>query len=158
MIYDVALTQDVNGDALDHLLQHFRNGSIQEDLCFALWLPSTGSTRQTAIIDQVIRPARAERLLHGGASFTPDFLARAVQVAISEGKGLAFMHSHPSDGWQDMSQADIVAESEDIAYPASATGLPLVGLTVGTDGYWSARFWHKHGRDGRAELGARRSG
>ena len=145
MTYEVALTQTVNEEALDHLLRHFRNGHLQEDLCFALWLPSTGSTRQTAIIDQVIVPGRDERLLHGGVSFTPDFLGRAVHLAVSEGKGLAFMHSHPSDGWQDMSGADVAAESEDIVYPASATRLPLVGLTVGTDGYWSARFWHKEG-------------
>ena len=29
--------------------------------------------------------------------------------------------------------------------PAGATGLPLVGLTIGTDGYWSARFWERDG-------------
>ena len=53
------------------------------------------------------------------------------------------MHSHPSAGWQDMSLPDIKAEQSVIAYPAAATGLPLVGLTVGRDGYWSARFWIK---------------
>lgn len=146
MIYEVALTQSVNGEAIDHLLQHFRKGRMQEDLCFALWLPSTGSSRQTAIIDQVIVPSRDERILHGGASFTPDYLARAVQLAVRERKGLAFMHSHPTKGWQGMSDADVVAEGEDIVYPASATRLPLVGLTAGSDGYWSARFWHKEGR------------
>ncbi|MCY4528365.1 MAG: ThiF family adenylyltransferase [Chloroflexi bacterium] len=42
-----------------------------------------------------------------------------------------------------MSNADIVAERDVLGYPAKATGLPLLGLTVGADGYWSGRFWEK---------------
>ena len=42
-----------------------------------------------------------------------------------------------------MSRADILAERDVLAYPAGATGLPLVGLTVGSDGYWSGRFWRR---------------
>ena len=42
-----------------------------------------------------------------------------------------------------MSEPDIVAERDVLAPPAHATKLPLVGLTVGADGYWSARFWIK---------------
>ena len=53
------------------------------------------------------------------------------------------MHSHPSGGWQGMSPADVEAERDVLAYPAGATGLPLVGLTIGADGYWSARFWDR---------------
>ena len=57
------------------------------------------------------------------------------------------MHSHPSSGWQDMSEPDVRAERDRIADTARATGKPLVGMTVGTDGYWSARFWeHAKGR------------
>jgi len=59
------------------------------------------------------------------------------------------MHSHPTPGWQGMSSADIKAERDVLAYPAGATGFPLVGLTIGTDGYWSARFWEKHKRQMR---------
>ena len=54
------------------------------------------------------------------------------------------MHSHPGRGWQGMSWDDVLAERDVVAYPAGATGLPLVGLTIGSDGYWSARFWEKH--------------
>ena len=43
-----------------------------------------------------------------------------------------------------LSVPDIKAEQSVIAYPAATTGLPLVGLTVGRDGYWSARFWIKN--------------
>ncbi len=53
------------------------------------------------------------------------------------------MHSHPSAGWQGMSGPDVEAERDVLAYPAGATGLPLVGMTIGTDGHWSARFWRK---------------
>ena len=48
-----------------------------------------------------------------------------------------------------MSNADIEAERDVLAYPAGATGLPLVGLTIGTDGYWSARFWERDGGEMR---------
>src|SRR5207248_3299526 len=46
-------------------------------------------------------------------------------------------------GWQDMSGDDIRAEEGHAAASKGATGLPLVGLTLGADGAWSARFWEK---------------
>ena len=55
------------------------------------------------------------------------------------------MHSHPSDGWQGMSVPDVRAERDVLGYPAGATKLPLVGLTMGADGYWSGRFWERNG-------------
>jgi hypothetical protein len=61
--------------------------------------------------------------------------------------GVAFMHSHPADGWQGMSPEDIVAERDRIAPPSRATGFPLLGFTVGRDGVWSARFWRWNGRE-----------
>ena len=51
------------------------------------------------------------------------------------------MHSHPTSGWQGLSYPDEKAERIALAPPARATGRPLVGMTVGSDGYWSARFW-----------------
>ena len=95
------------------------------------------------MIDEIILPKKNERSLHGGASFEPDYLSRALRMAALKEAGLAFMHSHPSPGWQNMSPLDVEAERDVLAYPAGATGLPLVGLTVGKDGYWSARFWEK---------------
>ena len=44
-----------------------------------------------------------------------------------------------------MSSDDIAAELGHAAAPLGATGLPLVGLTLGTDGAWSGRFWIKTG-------------
>ncbi len=92
---------------------------------------------------RVIPPLEGERLLHGNASFEPGYLFRAVREAQREDAGLAFMHSHPSDGWQGMSAADVRAERDVIAFPAQATRLPLLGMTIGTDGYWSARTWER---------------
>ncbi len=45
-----------------------------------------------------------------------------------------------------MSQDDIQAEQAHAPSAMGATGLPLVGLTLGTDGAWSARFWVRSGR------------
>jgi hypothetical protein len=42
-----------------------------------------------------------------------------------------------------MSLDDINAEKNHAAATKGATGLPIVGLTMGTDGAWSARFWEK---------------
>ena len=75
----------------------------------------------------------------------PEYLSRSVRLACARGAGLAFLHSHPTAGWQPMSRADVTAERDRIAGPARATGLPLVGLTLGVDEAWSARFWHWDG-------------
>ncbi len=146
MRYEAVLTNEAHTQACDLLLHHFRNKKPQEDLCFALWRPATGNERRTALISQLLRPADGERQLHRSASFEAHYLARAVRIAHSECAGLAFMHSHPSRGWQEMSDTDIVAERDRIAGPAWACGLPLIGLTLGLDGAWSARFWVRFGK------------
>ena len=143
MNYEVAMTLEVSDTASAHLLQHYAAGGYQEDLCFALWRPSTGSFRKTALVYEILLPGDDDRLLHGNASFQPGYFARAIRTAINEQVGLAFMHSHPGTGWQGMSQIDVEAERDILAYPAVATGLPLLGLTIGSDGYWSARLWEK---------------
>ena len=145
MNYDVAITADAEAAARTHLLQHFEKGHAQEDLCFALWRLSTGRTRQTALISEVVLPSPDDRTLHHNVSFEPRYLARAMRLACAKDCGLALMHSHPTDGWQSMSAADVVAERDILAYAAGATGLPFLGLTCGTDGYWSARFWRREG-------------
>ena len=145
MSFEVTLTAEADSLLSDHLLQHYKHDVLQEDLCFALWRPSTGQQRLTALIEEVILPEQDERLLHGNASFQPTYVGRAIQLARRKEAGLAFMHSHPGSGWQGMSTADVEAERDVLAYPAGATGLPLVGLTIGKDGYWSARFWERHG-------------
>ena len=147
MNFDVVLTASAHAVSSEHLLRHYRSNKRQEDLCFALWRPSTGENRNTALIDEIVLPEKGERNLHRNASFEPDYLARAIKMAREKKAGLAFMHSHTTPGWQGMSCPDVKAERDVIAYPAGATGLPLVGLTIGSDEYWSARFWNNdHGR------------
>ena len=151
MTFDIALNSESNRVSSEHLLHHYSLGHMQEDLCFALWRPSTGSTRRGAIIDHIVLPQNDERNLHGNVSFEPAYLYRAIQTARQQRAGLAFMHSHPEPGWQGMSDIDIQAERDVLAYPAQATGLPLVGLTLGKDGYWSGRFWERDGTSMRLE-------
>ena len=146
MTYEVAITADADASLRQHVLRHYERGARQEDLCFALWRPSTGETRLSAVVDDVLLPQEGERSLHGNASFSPDYLGRAAWTACRKQTGLVFVHSHPSKGWQGMSPADVKAERDVIAYSAMATGLPLVGMTAGADGYWSARFWRKAGK------------
>ena len=146
MRYDVAFTGDAHSDASEHLLQYLNRGVRQEDLCFALWRPSTGRQRTTALISEIMLPLRGERQLHGNASFNPQYLSRAIIRANETGMGLAFMHSHLGPGWQGLSVADALAERNFLVPPASALNLPLVGLTIGNDGTWSGRVWMKHNK------------
>ncbi|MBY0482419.1 MAG: ThiF family adenylyltransferase [Chitinophagaceae bacterium] len=62
---------------------------------------------------------------------------------------MAFLHSHPFPGWQGMSQDDVVAETRMAPTCFAISGLPLLGLTIGTDGSWSARFWIKSATEKR---------
>ena len=141
MKYDVVMTHEANQTATEHLLQHYQQGERQEDLCFALWRPSTGLNRKAAIVYEVILPQQGERNLTGNASFTHGYTSRAIFEARRQNAGLAFMHSHPVPGWQNLSYVDELAERTVLAPPARATGQPLVGMTVGSDRYWSSRFW-----------------
>lgn len=147
MRFEAVLPEAVAEEAKDHLLGWFRRDQRQEDLCFALWRPSTGASRTTGIVTELLLPQDGERNLHGNVSFEPRYLGRVARRACQSRMGVAFMHSHPIPGWQPMSRADVVAERDRIAAPSRAAGLPLLGLTVGTDGAWSARFWSWDGRE-----------
>jgi hypothetical protein len=139
--FSVALT----GATDDALREHLIRADGQEDVCFALWRPSKGSSRLTAIVSQPIRPQDGERHVHGNASFEGHYLMRAAEIAAQAGAGVVLLHSHPHGrGWQGMSADDIDAEQGNAARVKTITGLPIVGMTIGTaDGGWSARFWEK---------------
>ena len=146
-IYSVAWRSEVERDARRHLLQHYHDGRLQEDIALATWYPAVGDNRYTAVIDEVLLPAEDERILQGNVRITRDFLRRCRQQALSKGAGMAVMHNHFAPGWQDMSEDDVVMERRSVSNPARATGLPALGLTLGTDGTWSARFWIRKGSD-----------
>jgi molybdopterin-synthase adenylyltransferase len=118
----------------------------QEDLTFAYWRPSRGMRRYTAVLNELALPDEGERILQGNVAFTNQYLGRVLDEC-PDGAGIALLHSHLGPGWQGMSRDDVVAERDRLAaVVAGRTGLPLVGLTWGTDGTWSARFWLRTGR------------
>ncbi len=138
----VAMTAKVDTVLADHLHKELR----QEDLTFAYWKPSVGASRFTAVVTRLVLPERGDRALHGNASFSPQYLHRVLRT-VPEGSGVAFLHGHPFPGWQGMSADDVVAERDRLAGAvAGRTGLPLVGLTRGTDGSWSGRLWLRRTR------------
>jgi molybdopterin-synthase adenylyltransferase len=138
--YSAAMTEEVDTAARAHLLRD----DGQEDLCFALWHPSRGASRMTALIQRLILPGENDRNVHGNVSFEPAFLGRALGEAAAVGAGIALLHSHPlGRGWQSMSRDDFAAEQGNAGPVFGATGLPLVGLTLAGNGAWSARFWER---------------
>jgi hypothetical protein len=138
--HSAAMTGAIDRVARTHLLRC----DGQEDLCFALWFPSTGRTRSTALIGELLLPVPGDRTVHGNVSFNPAFLERALAEATARGAGVALLHSHPNGRhWQGMSRDDVTTENG-IAGPVfGATSLPLVGLTLAGDGAWSSRFWQR---------------
>jgi molybdopterin/thiamine biosynthesis adenylyltransferase len=139
-LFSAAMTEEVDSAARKHLLRADR----QEDLCFALWHPSRGKRRTTALIRKLVLPHQNERVVHGNVSFLPSFFERALEEASRERAGLALMHSHPGGrGWQGMSRDDVRAEQGNAGAVFGATGMPFVGLTLAGNGAWSARFWHR---------------
>lgn len=121
---------------------------LQEDLLFALWSPSEGTRRKSALLNSVILPVEGDRQRHGNVSFNRQYFERVCNRAMEQKCGVAFLHSHPGSGWQGMSMDDIEAEKKLAGPVAALTDLPLVGLTVGIDGIWSARMWqHLAGKE-----------
>jgi Dinucleotide-utilizing enzymes involved in molybdopterin and thiamine biosynthesis family 2 len=126
-----------------HLFAHLIREDEQEDLCFGTYVPSRGANRSTGILSQIILPKEDERNIHGNVGFMPHYFERVLKIAGERKEGIAFLHSHPAYGWQGMSEDDITAETRMSASVMGLTGLPLLGLTLGTDGAWSGRFWVK---------------
>jgi len=133
------------GDLDTAMAQHLIRPDGEEDLLFALWTPSAGASRLTALVHTPLFPREGERQRHGNVSFNPEYFERVASEAVAEGCGIAFLHSHPGPGWQGMSPDDVRAELRMAGAAAALTDLPLLGMTVGNDGTWSARMWERTG-------------
>lgn len=143
---DIDLSVTMTGELDRALGRHLDKGPRQEDLTFAYWKPSRGAIRYTAVLQCLNLPENGDRHLQGNVAFTSDYLTRVLAERPAD-CGVALLHSHLGPGWQNMSQDDIVAERDRLGgLVASASGLPVLGLTRGTDGTWSARFWFRSGR------------
>lgn len=133
------------GEQHDHLSAHLTRDDGQEDVCFALWRPSTGQHRVTAIVGEAILPGPGERTVDRTAWFTGEYALRAARKAAEAGAGVALLHSHPgATSWQPAPDGSADAESErKIAnLVREITGQPLVGLTLSTRSQtWSGRRW-----------------
>lgn len=139
MIYSVALRQSINTKLMGHLIRE----DGQEDLCFALYKKGSGNERVTGIITDIILPQVGDRNLHGNVSFNPCYFDKITHSALNENKGIVFIHSHPASGWQNMSKDDIETEKMLAPRVKAVTNNSLIGMTLGVDGAWSARFWNK---------------
>ena len=127
----------------DALFRRLVRDDGQEDICLATYRPSTGLTRRTALIRAVVPPEPGDRLVHGNATVTADYILRGAEIAQQDGSGLILLHSHPrATRWQPMSPPDRECEASYANLARELTGLPLVGMTLATrDRTWSARHW-----------------
>jgi hypothetical protein len=139
----VGLTGHMHGQIAEHVLRD----DGQEDLTFAVWMPSRGTRRQTALLRTLVLPRDGDRHVHGNASFENDYFMRAARDARAAGGGVALIHSHPrGHGWQGLSRPDAETEERYASRARAITGHPLVGLTMAGDESISARFWERSGR------------
>jgi hypothetical protein len=142
MTFSAAVTSETHRVIADHLLA----AAPQEDICFALWRPSHGSERTTALVYELVPPRDGDRQIHGNASFSDQYFFRAADLAADADTGLALLHTHPgAHGWQGMSRDDLDAELGHAGQTLVLTELPLLGMTLAGDGSWSARFWERGG-------------
>lgn len=137
--FSVAMPAALNQNLFEHLIRE----DEQEDVAFALYKPSDGKFRFTALIHRVILPEDGDREVHGNVDINAKYFKRVCKLAMEEKSGIVLLHSHPASGWQGMSVDDFATERSYASNADSLTQLPLVGLTLGTDGAWSARVWEQ---------------
>jgi len=135
--FSVAIPASLNEILCRHLLRTDK----QEDVAFALYKPSEGKSRFTALIHQIIFPEEGDRIVQGNVKIMPQYFRRACQLAAAEGSGLVLLHSHIGPGWQGMSFDDIKTEHGYSPTTLTLANLPFVGLTLATDRNWSGRIW-----------------
>lgn len=138
----------MTSEVAQHLTGHLRRADGQEDCCFVLWRPSTGASRTTALLTEMVLPREGERIVHETVDFTSAYFLRAAALAAERGCGLGFIHARPKGrGWQRLNSIDHKAEASFAAQTQVITSRPLVGLTfAGTDAGFGARIWQQQAR------------
>ncbi|MBX2897975.1 MAG: hypothetical protein KF763_21205, partial [Cyclobacteriaceae bacterium] len=89
--FSAVMTYELHKQLVGHLIRE----DDQEDLCFATYNPGTGTSRQSGIVSSIILPEEGDREVHGNAEFSPQYLERAIRIAVERKEGLVFLHSHP---------------------------------------------------------------
>lgn len=135
--FSVAIPATLNFTLKKHLLR----ADGQEDVAFALYKPSEGALRFTALIHEIILPEQGDRTVHGNVEIHPSYFRRACAIAAEKKSGVVLLHSHLTEGLQGMSFDDVKTETGYSSPALTITELPFIGLTIGTDGFWSARIW-----------------
>lgn len=135
--FSVALPHALNEELKTHLLRD----DEQEDATFGLYYPSVGAEQFTALVFKLILPEEGDLDIHGNVEIHPQYFKRVCRMAAKEKAGVVLLHSHQSPGWQNMSPDDIETEQGYAPTALTFSDLPLVGMTLGTDGTWSARIW-----------------
>lgn len=148
MKYRVVIRETLHQELTKHLLHGLRHGMLQEEACLALWRRGDGYNRYTGVLIEVVLPKYGERDLHGNVTIHDRYLNRVLDRALEKNAGVAVLHSHPGPGWQSLSSIDEDTESNIVAPFVRETGHPLLGLTMGSDGVWSGRFWRKRRQGG----------
>ncbi len=141
MKYRVILREFLHQQLADHLLSGMKCGGTQEEVCLALWRRAEGFNYHTGILGELFLPQDDDRDLHGNVTLNSEYLNRVLDHAVQLKSGIAVLHSHPSSGWQNLSNTDDNTERNIITPYIRETGLPLLGLTLSIDSTWSARFW-----------------
>ncbi|GAB3923490.1 HesA/MoeB/ThiF family protein [Larkinella terrae] len=135
--FSVAMSATLNSILCRHLLRDDK----QEEVAFALYKPSVGLLRFTSIIYKIILPEEGDRRVQGNVLINPQYFRRVCRIAAAEKSGIVLLHSHLGPGWQGMSLDDVKTEYGFSDTSLTLSGLPFVGLTLGTDKTWSARVW-----------------
>ena len=143
MSHRVIIREDLHRRLVDHLLRRIRNTYPEEEVCFALWYPGDGVLRYTGLLSELILPTATDRDLHGNVTVHLNYLSRVLERALALNAGVAVLHSHPACGWQNLSHDDRDTERNLILPFVRETQLPLLGLTLAEDEFWSARYWHE---------------
>ena len=79
----------------EELVRWLARDDGQEDVCLATYRPLPGLTRFSSLIRAVLPPEPGDRLVHGNATVTADYILRGAEAAHEDDCGLVLLHSHP---------------------------------------------------------------